>query len=223
MCGDILPFHIRNKARYSSFFDKLSQSFETVYWVPGNHEFYYSDIAAFPFGMNEAFRENIFIVNNIALINKDIRFIFSTLWTNIDVYSARAIEQCLSDFKVIKYGGNLLKSDQSNSLHTRSLDFLHSELEDTDYKATVVATHHVPTFRNYPERFKGDILNPAFAVDLDQLIEESEIDYWIYGHHHHNHDDFSISGTGMRCNQLGYLAFNENGSYKNDAVIVIPE
>ncbi|MDX2414287.1 MAG: metallophosphoesterase [Bacteroidales bacterium] len=221
MCGDILPLRFKNKSRYASFFDKLSQGFETVYWVPGNHEFYYSDIAAYNFEMHEAFRENIFIVNNLALTNKDVRFIFSTLWTNIDIYRASIIEQRLSDFKAINYGGDLLKSDQYNSLHTRCLDFLVSELEDTDYKTTIVATHHVPTYRSYPERFKNDILNPAFAVDLDSMIENSDIDSWLYGHHHYNPDEFSIASTRMRCNQLGYLAYNEKKNYRNNAFIEV--
>lgn len=221
MCGDILPLRYKDEARYSIFFDSLSLNFDTVYWIPGNHEYYYSNIASFPFEMNEAIRDNIFIVNNIALINNDVRFVFSTLWTNIDIYSASVIEQRLSDFKAIFYGGDLFNTDQYNNLHTRSLDFLHSELEESWDKATVVATHHVPTFRNYPARFKGDILNPAFAVDLDNLIEESDIDCWIYGHHHNNHDDFDIAGTRMRCNQLGYLAFKENSYYRSNALIEV--
>jgi len=221
MCGDILPLCYRNKAQYSSFFDRLSKDFDTVYWVPGNHEYYYSDIVSFPFEMNEALRDNVYIVNNIALVESDVRFIFSTLWTNIDVYSANEIEQRLPDFKEIFYGGKLLKADQYNNLHTRCLDKLNAELEDRSYGTTVVATHHVPTFVNYPQRFRGDIMNPAFAIDLDSLIEESDIDCWIYGHIHHNPRDFSIAGTRMRSNQLGYLVFNESQNYRNNAVIEV--
>ena len=38
LAGDVVPFGAM--ARYDSFFDDLSRRFETVYWLPGNHEYY---------------------------------------------------------------------------------------------------------------------------------------------------------------------------------------
>jgi Icc-related predicted phosphoesterase len=60
---------------------------------------------------------------------------------------------------------------------------------------TVVITHHVPTLLNYPEKYKGDVLNEAFAAELFDLIEDSKPDYWIYGHTHSNSADFEIGKT----------------------------
>ena len=42
MAGDIVPF--KEISKCDDFFDKLSKDLETVYWLPGNHEYYDSDI-----------------------------------------------------------------------------------------------------------------------------------------------------------------------------------
>jgi len=40
------------------------------------------------------------------------------------------------------------------------------------------------TFRNYPEMYKYNELNTAFATELYNSIERSNVNYWIFGHSH---------------------------------------
>ena len=92
--------------------------------------------------------------------------------------------------------------------------------ESTD-ALSIVVTHHVPVFENYPEKYRGSAINEAFASDLTDLIKVSDIDYWIYGHHHCNVRDFNIHKTRLVTNQLGYVRYGEHTNYQDAAVIEI--
>ncbi|MHB9143573.1 MAG: metallophosphoesterase, partial [Paludibacter sp.] len=131
------------------------------------------------------------------------------------------IEKSMSDFHVIKYNGFRFSSVQYNQLHDESLSFIKQELHHKDTGKTVVATHHVPTFMNYPEKYRGDVLNEAFAVELYDLIETNGPDFWIFGHHHYNVPDFMIGKTNLATNQLGYVKYGEHKYFKNLASIVV--
>ena len=93
------------------------------------------------------------------------------------------IERNMNDFHAIKFKGKRLSSAQFNILHEESLKFLKSELDHNRTAKRVVVTHHVPTLLNYPKQYLGGVLNQAFAVELFDLIDESQPNYWIYGHH----------------------------------------
>ena len=83
----------------------------------------------------------------------------------------------------------------------------------------VVFSHHCPTFLNYPPKYKGDALNEAFATELFDFIETSNISFWGYGHHHFNVPDFYIGNTRLTTNQLGYLQYQENDLFENEKCI----
>jgi hypothetical protein len=72
---------------------------------------------------------------------------------------------------------------------------------------------------NYPEQYKGDVLNEAFAVELYDLIESSNIDYWVFGHHHYNTPEFTIGSTKLLTNQLGYVQQSEHRLFGKDRCI----
>ena len=217
LAGDIVPFVVIDK--HTDFFDYISDTFETTYWIPGNHEYYYYDIAEKCGTLNEKIRSNVFLVNNTSAILDHVKIVFSTLWSEIGKLNQGIIQQRISDFHVIKFKNKRFLPDHFNELHSESLEFLKSEIDTTFPGKIVVVTHHVPVLLNYPKQYKSDILNEAFVVDLYDLIDKNKIDYWIYGHHHVNVEEFSIGETKMLTNQLGYLRCDENKNFDNNKII----
>ena len=217
LAGDIVPFVVMNN--HGDFFDYISDNFEYTYWVPGNHEYYYYDISQKDGTINEKIRSNVFLVNNTSVQHNDIKFIFSTLWSKINPTNQWTIQRSMSDFQVIKYKEDIFTPFHYNQLHQESIQFIEQELNQIGPEKTIVVSHHIPTLLNYPEIYKANILNEAFAVELYDFIEKSKINYWIFGHHHQNIANFRIGKTQLTTNQLGYLSDNKHGLFKNDAVI----
>jgi hypothetical protein len=106
-------------------------------------------------------------------------------------------------------------------LHEESLAFITGELHRHYTGKTVVATHHVPSLMNYPEKYRGDVINEAFAVELHDLIEDKGPDCWIFGHHHYNVPDFMIGKTNLATNQLGYVRYGEQQLFNLSKTISI--
>jgi len=217
LAGDIVPFAVMDK--HSDFFSYISDHFKTTYWIPGNHEYYYFDLAQKCGTLNENIRSNVHLVNNLSIQKDSVRFIFSTLWSRISQTNRWQIERSVNDFHVIQFNNLRFSSDQFNQLHEESLAFITQELNHKFIGKTIVATHHVPSFMNYPEKYRGDVINEAFAVELYDLIEDNGPDFWIFGHHHYNVSDFMIGKTNLTTNQLGYVKYGEHTNFKNMQIL----
>jgi predicted phosphohydrolase len=217
LAGDIVPFAIMDK--HQDFFSYVADNFETVYWLPGNHEYYHFDVAKRSGVLNEKIRNNVFFVNNTSVMHGNARLLFSTLWSKISEGNQWQIERSLNDFRQIKSNGFRLSTEKYYDLHEESLAFIQKEISETKEEQMAVFTHHCPTFMNYPAKYKGDILNEAFAVELFDWIESSNIDYWVYGHHHSNTPAFSIGNTKLITNQLGYVQQNEHLKFETNKCI----
>lgn len=150
------------------------------------------------------------MVNNLFVQQDSVRFIFSSLWSRISPANSWQIERSVSDFRVIKFNDYRFSSDPFNLLHEQSLAFIINELQHNYMGKTIIATHHVPSFMSYPEKYRGDVLNEAFAVELYDLIEDKGPDCWIFGHHHYNGPDFMIGKNNLVTNQLGYVKYGEH-------------
>lgn len=219
LAGDVVTF--AGMKNHADFFDYLSANFKFTYWVPGNHEYYHSNIDCKGSWFKEAVRENVFLVNNASVVHDNVKFIFSTLWSKISPFNQYAVKSRLNDFHVIGEDDSVLTVSRFNTMHQLSLAFITHELDIEKCLKTVVVTHHVPTLMNYPERYKGDALNDAFAVELFDMIETKEPDVWIYGHIHSNTSDFTIGKTVLSTNQLGYVSYGEHFDFNPTKCIKI--
>jgi hypothetical protein len=159
------------------------------------------------------------LVNNTSVVYRNAKLIFSTLWSKISPGHQWQIERSLNDFHLIKHNGFRFSAEKYNQQHKESLAFIQNELKTVKDGKVAVFTHHCPTFLKYPEQYKGDVLNEAFAVELYDLIEASGISCWVYGHHHSNTPEFNIGNTKLITNQLGYVQQNEHQLFETNKVI----
>lgn len=215
LAGDIVPFKVVHN--HLDFFAYCADNFEATYWVPGNHEYYSSSIASRTGTFQESMKSNVHLVNNMKIKHGDVNFLFSTLWSYISPIHQWGIESGLNDFRVIRNGRRRFNVDDYNRLHSVSRYFLETNLDDDN---CVVVTHHTPTLMNYPEQYRGSVLNEAFAVELFDLIESKQPAAWIYGHTHGNTPDFSIGKTQLLTNQLGYVAASEHLDFRDKMAVL---
>ncbi|MVN23480.1 metallophosphoesterase [Mucilaginibacter arboris] len=208
LAGDVILFKLIG--RQKDFFDFVSDHFKETYWIPGNHEYYGSNIIERSGSFEEKIRDNVFLVNNVVKTFGIHQLVFSTLWSSLSELNSWRVRRGLNDFYQISHDKRLLQAQDYNNLHENCLTFLRGAIGAEANGKKVVVTHHVPTFENYPPEYKGDYLSEAFATALDDLILDTRPDYWIYGHHHRNIPEFKIGQTQMLTNQLGYVQNKEN-------------
>lgn len=139
---------------------------------------------------------------------------FSTLWSKIHPAKEWVIKKSMADFNLIKNNGKKVTVDDYNRLHEDCRTFLTNALRIPTAQKTIVVSHHIPTFSNYPEKYRDSDLNTAFVVELSGLIESSNVDYWIFGHSHEVVPDFKIGKTMLTTNQLGYVEHGEHFSFQ---------
>jgi predicted phosphohydrolase len=218
LAGDIIPFVEMEQC--DDFFSFLADHFQATYWLPGNHEYYGSDISLGRYDrFREAIRSNVYLLNNQVEQVDDVTLVFSTLWSHISPAAEWDIARSVTDYRMILQGDERFRPLHSNRLHRECRQFIESAVTGAVTSKVVVATHHVPTFMHYPAKYKGSIINEAFVTELYDYIEQSGINAWIYGHHHCNSPEFLIGSTHMLTNQLGYVRKREYYGFRKDGVV----
>ena len=151
-------------------------------------------------------------------IDETTDLIATTLWANIHPGEAHFTERGVNDFHRIKNGERRLSWDRFNDEHSRCRQFLEQSLAQSKAENIIVVSHHVPSFELMSQEFSGSHLNGAFTVELGNVISNSRIKYWIYGHSHRNINK-KIGSTQCLSNQLGYVSHGEHRSFRHDAII----
>jgi len=221
IAGDLCLLEQIEETRLKTFFQFLSDSFQAVYYVPGNHEFYGStDLALLDKPLCEKIRSNVLLINNYVEKIEDVVLVFSTLWTHLYGRNMPAIKSKLNDFHLIRHNGEQLSVVGYNRMHETSVKFITEAIQQCQPEdKIIVATHHLPSFECIAPEFEGTPLNLAFASNLNKLIESSNIQYWIYGHSHSNVPVQTIGNTKLISNVLGYVFLEEHHLFRADAVI----
>ena len=209
LAGDI--FYLKDKvAPLTKFWKWASGNYRQVLIVPGNHEYYnYSGVMERGLQWRWMFRENVGYYQNQVVHIDDTDFVLSTLWSRVNPNDEYFVGKGMNDFRQIKFEGKLLQVEEFNWMHETCIDFIRKSIKESTAAHIVVVTHHLPTLQVVAPHHRGSVLNSAFASEYGELIANSRIDAWIYGHSHTNIDTV-IGGTSITCNQMGYVFEDEH-------------
>lgn len=197
-----------------------------VIYIPGNHEFYHNDIRLIDKLKTQA-PDNVRVLNDDAVVIEGVRFLGSILWTDFllfgetdKYFSVQCARKGMNDFEIIRINGKRFTPEDSIEMHEKSRDWLSCMLSVPFNGKTVVVTHHAPSPRSVPLRFAKDLLTPAFASNLEGLMDGSRVALWAHGH---THDvfDYEVFGTRVVCNPRGYVSYQENTEFIPDLVVEI--
>jgi predicted phosphodiesterase len=167
----------------------------------------------------------VFLERDTAII-AGVRFVGCTLWTDFELYGDPSeamahAEIGMTDFHTIAYrSGARFTANDARREFLRARRFLTSELAKPFVGPTVVVTHHLPSVRSVPQRFRADMLSAAFASHLDSLVEASGAELWIHGHTHDS-CDYRIGKTRVLCNPRGYYDFALNARFDPGLVVEV--
>ncbi len=194
-------------------------------YVSGNHEYYGGSVKeGLEDGRAAAKRfPNVHFLENDFVTLDGVRFVGATLWTDyrlegnpeLAMFHAR---DRMNDHRRIAEQRNPWKRflpQAAYRMHQDSRRFIEAALRN-DAVPTVVVTHHLPHPRSVPARFKGDLLNAAYASDLSSVMEAGQPMLWVHGHTHDS-CEYRIGRTRIICNPRGYD--DENAAFDPTLVV----
>ena len=184
---------------------------QPVVYVLGNHEFYRHSLPDLTETLKrETNGSHIHLLENSAVAISGYTFLGCTLWTDFQLArdpeaAMQAAEGIMSDYSIIQFSpeSRVLRARDTARLHAESVVWLQAALARCDRARTIVVTHHAPSPRSEAPYHANSPLNPAFASNLDSLIEQSGVPLWVHGHTHYN-VDYVIGSTRVLTNQRGY-------------------
>jgi len=178
---------------YWLFLRDCANIYKNVICVPGNHEYYDGENynidqtnEIISTKSQEIFNDtkNFYYLNNNTIIIDGVKYIGSTLWSNLDSKNKKYITTGLNDFNYIKM--KLCKNftfDNYVQFHQRDLNWLTNEINNTILETDnfVVITHHLPSFQLVHSKYINSPINSAFSSNLDHIIKGK---LFIAGHTH---------------------------------------
>lgn len=224
LAGDIGDLHT-----LPAFFAQLRKDAPTlpILYTLGNHDRYgmtrHEGVAAH---RALAAQYNIRLLDDEAVIFRDILFCGTTLWTDFALAGdAQASKQwagdTLPDFTHIRDdNGALLTPETMQQWHRHACAFLDHALNTPDVREKVVISHFLPARALVAPEHGSDhealIKSAYWASELPELYRRAG--FWIYGHSHTNISARTPSTTFI-SNQRG--ARRKAPDYQADYLLVL--
>jgi len=209
---------------YTHFLEEMSERFQDVIYIMGNHEFYGT---SFLRGMdkvkhnlkNHADMPNVHVVNNETVRIENVSFVCSTLWTSYDNLNSLCMYNAklhMNDHKKIRTG-------------TSAAPYMRKFLPEDAFDAFRTARNFLfPNIKAEKAAGQKVVVVTQYASSLEEDIFESEPDLMIHGHTHFNFDYELVDEitesdhvTRIVCNPRGYAGVEENPDFNPNFVVDI--
>ena len=227
-----MGFMQARSVRFHEFFQRVCFQFPHVIYIAGNHEHYHGDFAHTISNLKRklAHHTNLHILDREVFDLGDVRFIGSTLWTDMnkeDPLTLHAMKKMMNDFRCVKNSNREVHfKDPEGKFHTRVATFSPEDAVEEHRKClgyikevysstppwmnVVVVGHHTPSHTSCHPRYKDDqIMNGGYHSDLSEFIlDRPGIKLWTHGHTHESFD-YMIGSTRIVCNPRGYDGYED--------------
>jgi len=217
LAGDIGSLYKIDQLK--GFLQLLCPHFNTVLYVPGNHEFYttqnYEPLSMLKL-INKLYdleREipNLYILNQSSVIINDVCITGCTLWSRPEVP--------IPKFIVRIYGMN---TELYTRKHENDLKYINKIIDHCSVNnlKLVVISHYCPTYEIIDVNKMKDRYISLYVSSLDNLLDKQKVHTWCCGHIHKNFDIVTKGGTRVVGNQSGKPK-DKITDFKKDCVIEI--
>ena len=227
LAGDICFILHKN---YVPFFEKISQLYDNIFYVFGNHEYYVQadngGIDGHTFSTLEDTAQNllkhlknIFVLNNKSIIIDDLVIIGTPLWCHYTLnHSRKKYIKYINNSDFLLYRNKLIPAtNMTNNIHIKQKKWLEDEINKYENKKMIlVITHYLPSFKCIPDKWIEDEDNDQFYTDLEHLVKK--VNLWVCGHTHSS-TVAHVGRTPIIINPKGKVG--ENNEYDTECTFTI--
>ncbi len=204
-------YRARQRDRVLQFIEAATSSFRHVLMVAGNHE-HYDGVFEDTVPLLRQHLPGVTVLDNETMDINGTRFFGTTLWTDLAGRDEAAMEKIRRGtgeyfFTKTRRANESGEADLAKlrpvdtiAAHDRSLAHLRSL---ATRQPSVIITHHAPSHHGLNPQHKGNGLDGAFASDLDGLIAELSVPFWVHGHTHIR-KRYQIGDTTLLANCRGF-------------------
>ena len=214
LAGDIICSEFIKHGYADAFFHLLSQQYESILYVFGNHEYYKGyfteDVEIVKSRLSRW--QNIHVLDGNYIEIDGISFFGATLWTNFkneDPNVMYAASRSMNDYNCIMRDSiDYYTISPDDILNKHKLDLIAMKNVLSKNNPAIVISHHAPSLSSIYERYKtinNACINYCYYSDLDYLFYDyPSIIAWFHGHCHNN-SDYMINNSRILCNPRGYI------------------
>ena len=177
LCGDIgYPY----QDSYKKFLLKVSNDFDKVFLIAGNHEYDKLSVSETDLIINDtcAMRNNLFYLQkntHVLCSYTHLQIAGCTLWSSYP--------------------------KKRNPYHLDQVKWLDNTIREDDKNSYVIATHHCPLPECVHKSIPSRIVD-YFVSDRSDILKKSNVICWVHGHSHLNKKLFKYNKPVL-SNQYG--------------------